>query len=116
MFRSRLASMLLTAGLGLACGCASLSFHPLFGRWETSYPVEGVEGDCCTGAESYPEEGPVLGEGAPVPEYPSAPAPGGVSPVVPQPVMPPLSSPPRLTPQPESAQPTPYTPTRGNWR
>jgi hypothetical protein len=128
MSRARWAAWGLAAGLGLACGCSTLSNHPLF------HPCSGgtcSAGACCPGVgpcecEGYGlggavTGGPVLGDyvvpgpvGAPgvpaapaVPGVPVVPGPGAAPlaptpPLEPQVTVPPLASPDRLVPQPQS--------------
>jgi hypothetical protein len=89
MFRTRLASVALAAGLGLVSGCASdFSLRNIFHRGN---------GTCCT------SEGTCCGDM----EGPMLPAPDSQV-IVPGPTMPPVAGTPRLTPAP--ATPYPYTP------
>jgi hypothetical protein len=131
MVRARLAALVLTSGLGLACGCSYLTNHPLFSS-HGSTPCVGCE------SGSFPvTEGPLLQDsnpavitqpgvqpGAPVfgvqpgaPGFgvqPGAPVlggpPNGNGGLTPQPTVPPLSTPPRLVPQPQQAPVEPYRP------
>lgn len=110
MVRARWASVIVTAGLGLASGCCCCS---------DEWPWCGNRG-CCTpdcGCEvevSPLGDGPYLG-GIAVP--PGMPPNGGTTispPLAPQDGMPTLAPPPRIVPQPQpQAQPTPYTPSSG---
>jgi hypothetical protein len=116
MVRARLAALVLTSGLGLACGCTYLANHPLFGG-HGSTPCVGCE------SGSIPvTEGPILEDynpagtvqpgippGAPIISGP--PNMNGNGGLTPQPSVPPLSTPPRLVPQPQPQAPIePYRP------
>jgi hypothetical protein len=106
MFRARLASITLAAGLGLASGCCSLSDHSLFSRFghrSRPAPETVVGADVCTGTE-----GPLMQDYGPYP-VPAAPAPAPVP--YPGTGPQPLAVPPRLEPQPQ-APVVPYQPTR----
>jgi hypothetical protein len=122
MVRARLAALVLTSGLGLACGCSYLGNHPLFSS-RGSTPCVGCE------SGSFPvSEGPILQDsnpavitqpgvapGAPILGVPpGAPVlgvpPNGNGGLTPQPSVPPLSTPPRLVPQPQQAPIEPYRP------
>jgi hypothetical protein len=115
MVRARLAALVVTSGLGLACGCSYLGNHSFF-NCHGPAPCVGCE------AGSIPvTEGPILQDYNPA-VVPQPAAPGGVpvlsgSPptngptdLTPQPTVPPLSTPPRLTPQPQQAPVEPYRP------
>jgi hypothetical protein len=104
MVRLRLATLAVAAGLGLVCGCLSMSRIPLLDRLRCH-----SEADCCdTGAipdSAVPiAEGPVI-NGVP----PNGPGITPIPSVAPQNGIPPLASPPRIAPQPQ-ALPIPYTP------
>ena len=120
MLRARIATSLLAAGLGLACGCSNMSNFSLTGRCHRSRPCEAecieagspvCDGPVCDGPMlqdfgpyAMPPAGPMPGM-QPGPLTPLTPQP--FAPLAPQPSMPPLSPAPRLQPQ---AQPLPYVP------
>ena len=110
MVRMRLAVMFFFAGLGLACGCSSLSNHSWFNRNRGGQAVE-VPG--CDGAAPYPASGAMI-DPATGP-YLTAP-PAGVAPTPMQTAPPPQllqtqpgQTPQRIVPQ---APPTPYQPAK----
>lgn len=104
MVRLRLATLAVAAGLGLVCGCMTLSQFPLLGRFRAHSAGDCGDAGVVANGEGPVLEGPVI-NGA-IPGGPTtAPAPF----VAPQSSIPPLAPPPRLAPQPQ-AQPTPYTP------
>jgi hypothetical protein len=100
MTRSRLAAMVLSAGLGLIAGCSSdFSFRNLFNHHRAN-------GACCSDCV-----GEVSGFDGPVLTPPDVPPPVAGPEVVPPPPaapVPPLAAPPRLAPPP--ATPVPYSP------
>jgi hypothetical protein len=107
MVRLRLATVAVTAGLGLVCGCLNLMPHrPLLGRLRCG---PAPAGECCESAAPGCE-GPVLDAGTPL----MTPPPGAIMnpPLTPQNGVPALTPAPRLVPQPQS-QTTPYTPGAG---
>jgi hypothetical protein len=105
MVRLRLANFVLAAGLGLACGCTTLSQCPLLERFRAHPAADPYNGGIV--AEG---EGPIV-DGGPATEglVPGGPPLGAVPSVTPQNTIPPLVTPPRIVPQPQ-AQPVPYTP------
>jgi len=104
MVRLRLATLVVAAGLGLVCGCMSLSPCPLLGRFRAHPPADGYEGGMLPGSEGPILDGPVING-----LVPGGPTAAPVPSVTPQNTIPPLASPPRIVPQPQ-AQPAPYTP------
>jgi hypothetical protein len=93
MYRLRYAILLGAAGIGLVCGCMSLSQHPLLSR------LRGCkEADCCDVGALPDGELPVAENGGPVIVPPGGPAPA-----------PQVAPPPRLEPVPQSPR-TPYYP------
>ena len=104
MFRLRLATLTVAAGLGLVCGCMSLSQFPLLERLRGRHAS-----DCCDGGVLPESQGSVMD--GPVINGTVSGGPGivpGPS-VAPQNAFPTLAPPPRIAPQPQ-AQPGPYTP------
>ena len=114
MLRARIATSLLAAGLGLACGCSNMSNFSLTGRCHRSRPCEAE----CVEAGAPVCDGPLLEDFGPYGMPPAGMMPGMTpgplmpqpfAPLGPQPSMPPLSPAPRLQPLPQ-AQPLPYVP------
>jgi hypothetical protein len=104
MYRLGLGALAVAAGLGLLCGCISLSDRGLFGR--RSCPTS----ECCGDGGMMASEGPGLGGGCGAGMVgPPAPEMMGPMPLTPQMTTPQLAPPPRLVPQPQ-AQPAPFTP------
>jgi hypothetical protein len=102
MTRSRLAALVLSAGLGLVAGCSSdFSFRNIFNhnRGTTECMDGGCCPDCVGGVSGF--EGPVLTP----PDVPTVPV---VPETVAPPPVPPLAVPPRFVPTP--AAPVPYSP------
>jgi len=95
MIRTRLASLALATGLGLVCGCYSLSERPLLSRFRAT-PVCCTNGGCESGCCGAAGEGPIL-EGVPPPPPP------------PDTAIPFPTAPPRLVPTPQSPV-MPYVP------
>jgi hypothetical protein len=131
MFRVRLAT-LAAAGLGLVCGCASMSndscstsnggirgfFGRLCGRNRTTTTASVIDGGvlsaspCCNGDTcGLMGDGPLLLDRGPLVLPPGAVVPGPVptAPLAPQSSLPLAPTPQRLVPQPQS-QPQPYNP------
>jgi hypothetical protein len=113
MMRTRAASLVVAAGLGLTTGCSGWSGFNFFHRNRDACPVEGFPVEsmgCATG------DGPMMGG---IPPGPMMPGPGAL-PTGPTPAFPPppgasgaATSPaplPRLVPQPDPARPMPYAP------
>jgi len=106
MIRTRLASIALTAGLGLVCGCSSdFSFRNMFSH-RPNGTVAGAP--CCPTGDCPCDGGGLPVEGLPVDSGPVLPPPVVPVPVVPGDGIPPVSPPPRVFPTP--ATPTPYFP------
>ncbi len=100
MFRARLLTLTLAAGLGVSGGCCGMSERHLFPHFGHRMRTEP---ETVVGAEVCPTtEGPAVQDFGPYPA-PAAPAPA----VGPQP----LAAPQRLEPLPQ-APPVPYQPTR----
>src|SRR5947209_19660913 len=102
MVRLRLANFVLAAGLGLVCGCMSLSQCPLFERFRAHPSEDSYNCGIVPEGAGPVVEGPMM-EGV----VPGGPPIGAVPSMTPQNTIPPLSSPPRIVPQPQ-AQPNPY--------
>jgi hypothetical protein len=139
MVRLRLATLALTAGLVLACGCMNLSECRLFGKKRCSGCPTCPDGGCCDGEgfsgfeegfggeigpglTSAGPEGPALlppGPGGPMmlPHNSGGPvmlphgpgSPAAAAPLTAESNVPFLAPPPRQVPYPQS-QPMPYTP------
>jgi hypothetical protein len=103
MLRLRLAIVTVAAGLGMVCGCMTLSQCPLLARFR-AHPADSYNGGFVSEGEGPIVEGPVM-DGI----VPGGPTIGPMPSVTPQNTIPPLASPPRIAPQPQ-AQPGPYTP------
>jgi hypothetical protein len=101
MYRLRFATLLVATGVGLMCGCMSLSQHPLFGR--------RLHGECpadCCDIGALPDSAVPLGGGM----GPALPPPGpGLPPAGPA-TQNGLAEPGRLQPIP-TAPTAPYNPT-----
>jgi hypothetical protein len=111
MVRARFLFVAVAGGLGLACGCTSLSQHPLLSKFHHGCTAGTPGCTCSESGEIVDGEGPALGDGAPIMATPPG-AVGNIPPgLTPQNTMPPLAPAPRLVPQPQS-QPVPYTPTK----
>jgi hypothetical protein len=94
MFRARLASVALAAGIGLVSGCSSdFSLRDMFHHKDSSVCCTPDCPTCCGDVGTI--EGPIL-------------APPDAAVVVPPPPIPPVVGAPRLVPAP--ATPMPYTP------
>lgn len=104
MFRLRLAILAVAAGLGLVCGCVSLSQFPLLERLRARRAA-----DCCDNAIVSENEGPAVDGPAFNGAMTGGPGIGPVPSITPPDTMLPLAPPPRIVPQP-LAQPAPYTP------
>jgi hypothetical protein len=104
MVRLRLATLVVAAGLGLVCGCMSLSQFPLLGRIRAR-----LAADCCDSSVLPDSEVPFVDGSAMNGAIPGGPGIGSMPSVTPQNTMPSLAPPPRIAPQPQ-AQPGPYTP------
>jgi hypothetical protein len=105
MFRLRLTTVALAAGLGLVCGCNSCREFSLFRNRTCAESVS----DCCV-VPSAGCAGSVGGDGGPGLEMPLMPAPAMTPVPAPQNTMPQLAPAPRLVPQPQQSQPMPYSP------
>lgn len=104
MFRLRLATVVVAAGIGLVCGCMSLSQFPLLDRFRCRHGT-----DCCDSAALPEGQGPIVDGPVINGAVPGSPGLGSVPSVAPQNTLPTLTPPPRVVPQPQ-AQPGPYTP------
>lgn len=103
MVRARLKSLVVAAGVGLACGCCDFSpFHRRCAVCEGECAACVAGGSCCEGPSlegSYPAPAPLT-----VPAIPAPPVPQYTT------VPPQQPAPNRLIPQPQAAQPQPYVP------
>jgi hypothetical protein len=123
MFRKRLASLVVLAGVGLSCGCSAIRDLPLFNRVSRSrcseVPCCTVEGSGFPVGGGFPVgDGPILVDrgtpfvppGVPPGVPPVAPPGAPCGPLVGESSVPHLAPAPRLVPQPQKAQPMPFTP------
>jgi hypothetical protein len=104
MLRLRLAKFVLTAGLGLVCGCAGLSQCSLFDRLRARATGDPYNGAVVSEGAGPVAEGPMMDN-----VVPGGPPVGAIPSVTPENTIPSLTPPPRIIPQPQ-AQPSPYTP------